>query len=49
MGTVSLQEKKETPGASAQRKRPQEDAEEKNGQLQATERGLKGNETLLTS
>ena len=45
MGTVFLQEKRETPGASAQRKRPREDAEEKNGHLQAKERGLKGNTT----
>ena len=29
MGTVSLQEKKETPAASAQRRRPHEDAEKK--------------------
>ena len=29
MGTVSLQEKKETPAASAQIKRPCEDAEKK--------------------
>ena len=45
MGTVFLQEKRDTPGASAQRKRPREDAEEKNGHLQAKERGLKGNTT----